>query len=128
MTTTAAFSTALDPTFGTQEDHGLVGIRDGTDEEAPNDARRAELRAQRDACMADMKRQLEASINDMRETATRLLTEIGSHVNVTHNVIYDYQGVLETQQKEATRLEEVSKTVSSATNPFLETMMSEVQS
>ena len=99
----------------------------GIGEDVAYDARRAELRAQRDTFMTDLKRQLEVSMDDMRDTAKRLLTEIGAHVNVTHNVIYDYQSVLETQQKEAARLEEVSKTVNSATNPFLETMMSEVQ-
>ena len=76
----------------------------------------AQLRAKRESRMVDLKRQLEAS-----------LTEIGTHVKVTHNVIYDYESVLETQQKEATRLEEVSKTVNCATNPFLETMMSKAQ-
>lgn len=99
----------------------------GAGEGLEHDARRAELRAQSDAFMADLRRQLEASIDDMRDTAKRLLAEIEAHVNVTHNVIYDYQSVLVTQQKEAVRLEEVSKTVNSATNPFLETMMREVQ-
>ena len=127
MTTTGTFSTAYDPSFHNKEDLALVVDGTGIGEDVAYDARRAELRAQRDTFMTDLKRQLEVSMDDMRDTAKRLLTEIGAHVNVTHNVIYDYQSVLETQQKEAARLEEVSKTVNSATNPFLETMMSEVQ-
>ena len=91
------------------------------------DIRRDELQAKREACMTDIKRQLEASLDEMREATKRLLTEIGHHVKVTHDVIYDYENVLETQQKEATRLEDVSKTVNSATNPFLENMMDTLQ-
>ncbi len=127
MTSTTAFSTSFDPTFHNQGNLALDVVGTGAGEDLAHDVRRAELRAQCDTLMADLKRQLEASIDDMRETAKRLLGEIGTHVNVTQNVIYDYQSVLETQQKEAARLEEVSKTVNSATNPFLETMMSEVQ-
>ncbi|KAI2510258.1 hypothetical protein MHU86_4136 [Fragilaria crotonensis] len=127
MTTIGTFSTAFDPNFHNQEELALVVDGTGAGEDVAFDARRAELRAQSDSFMADLKRQLEASIDDMRDTAKRLLAEIEAHVNVTHNVIYDYQSVLETQQKEAARLEEVSKTVNIATNPFLETMMSDVE-
>ena len=128
MSIIAPFSKTPEPSFDNEEDDCLAGNAADTYEETANKVRRAELRAQRDARMADLKVLLEDCINDMRETANRLLTEIGTHVNVTHSVQDDYQTVLETQQKEATRLEEVSKTVNNATNPFLETIMSEMQS
>jgi hypothetical protein len=100
-----------------KEDEECVANRpDGNSD----DARRVELRAKREACMADIQRQIDATLDDMKSTAKRLLEEIGAHVNITHNVIYDYENVLDTQQKEASRLDEVSKTVSNATNPFLE--------
>ena len=122
MTTATSFSSSfnrfcnnqvepiMDETVGGREVHDI-------------DLRLEELQAKREACMADIKRQLETSLDDMKETTKRLLTEIGHHVKVTHHVIYDYENVLETQQKEATRLEEVSKAVNSATNPFLESMI-----
>ena len=95
--------------------------------ESESDERRARLRAQREASMDTMKHILEASLDTMREAAERLLAEVSNHVNVTCDVIHDYEYVLESQQKEATRLEQVSKTVNDATNPFLEKILSKMK-
>jgi hypothetical protein len=126
MATVASFPSSFDPASDNQ-DPAIVMMEEANGGNEEENFRRAQLRAKRESCMADLKRQLEASLDDMKEISKRLLTEIGTHVKVTHNVIYDYESVLETQQKEATRLEEVSKTVNCATNPFLETMMSKAQ-
>lgn len=79
-----------------------------------------DLRAkEREAGMAELKRQFESSLDTIRTATKRLLVEIGTHVQETHKVIGEYEQILETQQQEATRLEEVNKSVLSATNPFL---------
>lgn len=126
MSAIDTFSSSFDdPTVGgatiaTSSDDQQQDAPGGETTENP---RRAELRAKREECMATMKHQLETSLMEMQDTAKCLLTEIGSYIKVTHDVMYNYEGVLESQQAEAQRLEDVSKTVSSATNPFLESSM-----
>lgn len=74
---------------------------------------------ERDAGMADLKRKFESSLDTIRTAVSHLLTEMGTHMESTHNVIGEYEQILETQQQEAQRLEEVNKSVLSAMNPFL---------
>lgn len=74
---------------------------------------------EREASMAELKVKFESSLDTIRNAAKKLLTEIGSHVKVTHSVVGEYEDILETQQQEAQRLEDVNQKVLSATNPFL---------
>ena len=127
MTTSTSFSSSFINCSSNNQEERIMDEMVGGGEGRDIDVRRDELQAKREACMTDIKRQLEASLDDMKETTKRLLTEIGHHVKVTHDVIYDYENVLETQQKEAIRLEEVSKTVNSATNPFLDNVIGPLQ-
>lgn len=106
----------------------MIGARRGdrnnkenTQKEETNDNDvKKDIRAkEREAGIADLKQQFESSLDTIRTATKRLLVEIGTHVQETHKVIGDYEQILETQQLEATRLEEVNKSVLSATNPFL---------
>jgi hypothetical protein len=123
--TTHASSIGPTGTDGAKEDEEQQehddggGIASTNEEKTQENPRRAELRIKREECMTSMKQQLEKSLMEMQDTAKCLLNEIGTYVQVTHDVMYSYEQVLESQQTEAQRLEDVSKSVVSATNPFL---------
>jgi hypothetical protein len=118
-------ASSIGPTDGANEDEeqqqhdGVAASTTSNEKKTQEDPRRAELRVKREECMTSMKQQLETSLMEMQDTAKCLLNEIGTYVQVTHDVMYSYEQVLESQHTEAQRLEDVSKSVVSATNPFL---------
>lgn len=102
--------------------HGNNGASAPVKASPDSENHRSEVPSKQDAITFELKRNLECGLDEMRLVAKRLMKETATYVKNAESVTNDYHHVLEAQQKEAQRLELVSRDVENATNPILHSL------